>query len=176
MHSSNFGDLQPDIQPLGLVSDFVNEFIEAVGPQHIFDSFSRQETIMLSESLDCFGVPRDSTVLREGDDSDFIAILITGKAVILKTRDDVNATVQDISPGQIVGVMSFIDRQKRFASCVTTEPCDFAVLTRDSLDAMLADHPRLGNKFLLMLLGLTASRLRQATTFMMPGLNDLQAE
>lgn len=174
--NSNFGDLQPDIQPLGPVSDFVNEFIEAVGPQHFFDGFSRPETAMLSEYLDCFGVPRESAVLKEGDASDFLAILITGKAVILKLHDGVNKVVQEISPGEIIGVMSFLDRENRFASCVTTEPCDFAVLTRDSLNAMLADHPRLGNKFLLMLLGLTASRLRQATQFMLPGHIAMQAE
>jgi len=175
MHS-NFGDLQPDIQPLGTVSDFANEFIEAVGPHHFFDSFSRQETILLSEYLDCFGVPRESTVLREDDEGDFLAILITGKAVLVKTHDDVTTTLQEISPGEIIGAMSFVDRKPRFASCITTEPSDFAVLTHDSLNAMLADHPRLGNKFLLMLLGLTASRLRHATTFMMPGSFDLTAE
>lgn len=174
--NSNFGDLLPDIQPLGLVSDFISEFIEAVGPQHFLDGFSRQETAMLSEYLDCFGVPRESTVLREGDESDFLAILITGKAIIYKLHDGDNEQVQEISPGEIIGVMSFLDREKRFASCITAEPCDFAVLTRDSLNAMLADHPRLGNKFLLMLLGLTASRLRQATRFMLPGHIAMQAE
>lgn len=173
MHS-NFGDLQPDVQALGSVSDFVNEFIEAVGPQHIFDTFSRAETTLLGEYLECFGVPRQTVVVKEGDECDFLAILITGKAEVFKMQDGIPATIQEISPGEIIGVMSFIDQQKRFASCITIEPSDFAVLSRDGLNAMLADHPRLGNKFLLVLLGLTASRLRRATSTLMPGFDDLK--
>jgi CRP/FNR family cyclic AMP-dependent transcriptional regulator len=169
MHS-NFGDLQPDVQALGSVSDFVNEFIEAVGPQHIFDTFSRAETTLLSEYLECFGVPRQTVVVKEGDDCDFLAILITGKAEIFKIQDSIPTTIQEILPGEIIGVMSFIDQQKRFASCITVEPSDFAVLTREGLNDMLADHPRLGNKFLLVLLGLTASRLRQVSSALVPGL------
>lgn len=173
MHS-NFGDLQPDVQALGSVSDFVNEFIEAVGPQHIFDTFSRAETALLSEYLECFGVPRQTVVVKEDDICEFLAILITGKAEIFKMQDGTPITIQEILPGEIIGVMSFIDQQKRFASCITIEPSDFAVLTRESLNDLLADHPRLGNKFLLVLLGLTATRLRQATTSRMPSLGELR--
>ncbi len=173
MHS-NFGDLQPDVQALGSVSDFVNEFIEAVGPQHIFDTFSRAETTLLSEYLECFGVPRQTVVVKENDDCDFLAILITGKAEVFKIQDGIPTTILEISPGEIIGVMSFIDQQKRFASCITIEPSDFAVLTREGLNDMLADHPRLGNKFLLVLLGLTASRLRRASSTLVPGINALK--
>lgn len=173
MHS-NFGDLQPDVQALGSVSDFVNEFIEAVGPQHIFDTFSRAETTLLGEYLECFGVPRQTVVVKEDDECDFLAILITGKAEVFKMQDGIPTTIQEILPGEIIGVMSFIDQQRRFASCITIEPSDFAVLTHEGLNAMLADHPRLGNKFLLVLLGLTASRLRRATSTLIPGLNALK--
>ena len=170
--TSNFAELQPDAEPLGTVSGFVNEFIEAVQPQHMFDEFSRQETALLSEYLECFGVPRDSVVVREGDEGDFLAILVTGKAVILKTHDGIEKIVHEITPGEMIGEMSLIDGQRRFASCVTTEPSDFGVMTRDSFNMLMADHPRLGNKFMMLLLKLGTSRLRHATATMLPGLLD----
>jgi CRP/FNR family cyclic AMP-dependent transcriptional regulator len=169
---SNFAELQPDVEPLGAVSDFVNEFIEAVKLQPLLASFSRQEIALLSEYLECFGVPRQAAVLREGDEGDFLVILITGKAEIVKLHEGVEKIVYELKPGDVIGEMSLVDGQKRFASCVTTEPSDFAVLTHDSLNSMLADHPRLGNKFLLMLLSLSTSRLRHATALMLPGLLD----
>ncbi|MFM2276134.1 MAG: hypothetical protein RL211_2006 [Pseudomonadota bacterium] len=171
---SQFAELQSDVEPLGTVSDFVNEFIDAVRNQPVFEGFSRQETTMLSEYMECYGVPRGSTVLREGDEGDFLAILVTGKAVIFKShgRPD-EKVVRKLSPGALFGEMSLIDGQKRFASCVTTEPSDFAVLSRDNLNAILADHPRLGNKFLLMLLKLSTSRLREATMVILPSLVDI---
>ena len=161
---SQFAELQSDVEQLGAVSDFVNEFIEAVKTEPIFHEFSRQETAMLSEYMECYGVPRESEVLREGDEGDFLAILVTGKASVLKSKGTPQEhLVRKLLPGALIGEMSLIDGQRRFASCVTSEPSDFAVLSRDNLNAILADHPRLGNKFLLMLLKLTTLRLREAT-------------
>ncbi len=168
--SSNFADLQADVEELGTASGFINEFIEAIKSQPLLGTFSRQETVLLSEYLECFGVPRDTVVIREGDEGNFLAILVTGKAMILKSHEGVEKLVQEINPGDLVGAMSLIDGQPRFSTCATIEPSDFAVLTHNKLFDMLADHPRLGNKFLLMLLSLSTARLRHATTFMLPGL------
>jgi len=41
-------------------------------------------------------------------------------------------------------------------------------MTHESLYSLLADHPRLGNKFLLMLLRISTERLRAATVLAMP--------
>ena len=170
--TSNFAEFDPNIESLGSVSDFVNEFIDAVGPQALFDDFSREETALLTGYMDCYGVPRDSLVLREGDEGNFLAILVTGRAIIIKSFEGVEKVVHDLQPGEMIGEMSLVDGQRRFASCVTTEPSDFAVLTHENLYALMDAHPRLGNKLLLMLLGLTTNRLRQSTSFMLPGLLD----
>ena len=171
---SQFAELQSDVEQLGTVSDFVNDFIEAVKTQPVFAGFSRQETAMLSEYMECYGVPRESVVLREGDEGDFLAILVTGRAVVLKSHGAPDERiVRTLAPGALIGEMSLIDGQRRFASCVTTEPSDFAVLSRENLNAILADHPRLGNKFLLMLLRLSTLRLREATQAEQPSGIDL---
>lgn len=171
---SNFAELEPNVERLGPVSDFVNEFIDAIQPQPLFAGFSQDECALLSTYLQCFGVPRQSVVIREGDTGDFMAILVTGSAVILKTYAGIEKVVCAIQPGEMVGEASLIDGQARRASCITTEPSDFAVLTRRHLDALLEDHPRLGNKFLLMLLNASTTRLRNASTIMLPGvLEDL---
>ena len=101
--TSNFAELQPDAEPLGTVSGFVNEFIDAVEPRHMFDDFSRQETALLSEYLECFGVPRDSIVVREGDEGDFLAILVTGHAVIVKNHEGEKKVVHTLDPGERLG-------------------------------------------------------------------------
>jgi CRP/FNR family transcriptional regulator, cyclic AMP receptor protein len=167
-----FADSDSTIEPLGLVSGFVNEFVDAVGLHAVFGSLSREETSLLSRHMECYGVPRDTMVLREGDAGDFMAILVTGRAMIIKSFEGVEKVVHDLQPGEMIGEMSLIDGQKRFASCVTTEPSDFAVLSKAKLEIMLEENPQLGNKFLLMLLALTTRRLRHATTFMLPGLMD----
>ena len=166
---SNFAEFEPHLEHLGSASDFVNEFIDAIEPQPLFGGFSRDEYALLSNYLLCFGVPRQSVVIREGDAGDFLAILVTGNAVMLKTYAGVEKVVYALSPGEIIGETSLIDGQARRATCITTEPSDFAVLTRNHLDTLLEDHPRLGNKVLLMLLNVSANKLRSATDIMLPG-------
>jgi CRP-like cAMP-binding protein len=165
---SNFADLHADAEQLGTASAFVIEFIEAVREQPYFDIFTEAETAQLSEYLECFGVPRDSYVVEEGDEGEFLAILVTGRAVVLKSQDGEDRVVHRLGRGEMIGEMSLIDGQRRFASCVTTEPSDFALMTHESLNMLLADHPRLGNKFLLMLLRISTARLRAATLLAMP--------
>ncbi len=171
MHS-NFAQFEPDVEALGLVSDFVNEFIDVVKTESAFEAFTAQETETLTEYMECFGVPTQSTVMREGTEVEFLAILVTGAANILKGYQGGQKVVHQVKPGEFVGETVLFDGQKRFASCVTTQPSDFAVLSSSSLNALLADHPQLANKFLLMLLRLTSSRLQKSTIFMLPGLRD----
>jgi CRP-like cAMP-binding protein len=173
--ASNFADLVADFEPLGLVSDFANEFADAVQDQSTFAEFDPEETRLLCDYLDCFGVPRDTTVLREGDFGDFLAILITGRAIVYKSHEGIKVEVHHLKPGEMIGEMSLIDGQKRFASCVTTEPSDLAILSLDNFNRMLREEPRLANKFMLMLLRLSVTRLRRATTYMLPGLMDESA-
>lgn len=170
--NSLFAELQPGVQPLGNVRDYVNEFINAVHARSLLEGFSRRETLLLSGYLECFGVPRCSNVLREDDQGDFLVILLTGGAVITKVHDGLDKVVYVVNPGDIIGEMSMLDGQKRFASCITTLPSDFAVLTHDKFKALLSDHPRLSNKVLLALLQTTTGRLRHATKQMLPSLAD----
>ena len=168
--SSNFAELESSVEPLGMASGFVNEFADAVQSQPMFEGFTQEETALFSEYLECYGVSRQAVVVREGDEGNFLAILVTGRAMVLKNYKGVEKMVQELTPGEMIGEMSLIDGQKRFASCVAIEPSDFAVMTSENLNALLAQHPALGNKFLMRLLGLSTARLRRATEMMLPGL------
>ena len=83
------------------------------------------------------------------------------------SEDDI-ATVAHLGPGASVGEMSMIDGRRRFASCKTAEPTDFAVLSSRNLHEILHSAPRLGNKFLLLLLQMMARRLRDTSNNLMP--------
>ena len=170
--TSNFYDLHSDAVILGAASAFVIEFIEAVRENSFFYIFTEAETAQLSEYLECFGVPRESYVVKEGDEGDFLAILVTGKAEVLKSLGGVNRVVHTLQRGEMIGEMSLIDGKPRSASCVTIEPSDFAFMTGENLNALLAYHPRLGSKFLLMLLRISTARLREATLLAWPNYQD----
>lgn len=158
--TSNFAELQPASEPLGSLDDFVSEFIDAVRLDALFDQFTKQEIEVLAHYLEAYGVSRNTPVIREGDSGNFMAFLVTGRARVQYEHEGELLLGAEILPGAMVGEVSFIDGKARMSSCMTLEPSDFAVLSEHNLQAMLSDHPRLGNKFLLLLVKSAANKLR----------------
>lgn len=158
-----------DFEPLGGASGFVTEIHQVVKELSIFESFTLADHRLLCDYMVCFGTGKDVTLLSEGTTGDFLVIILTGEVAVIKESDETGKRlVVRVGPGGVLGEMSLIDGQPRSASCLTTQPTDFAVLTRHKLNAILAEHPPLGTKVLLLLLQLLTSRLRDTTTRMLP--------
>jgi len=108
----------------------------------------------------CYVAPIDFRLLTEGDEGDFLLLILTGKVAVLKKNQSGNPRLAVAEPGTTLGEMSLIDGKPRFASCDTLTQTDFAVLSRASLNSIFVQMPRLGNKLLLVLLQHMTSRLR----------------
>jgi CRP-like cAMP-binding protein len=161
--------LYPDIEYLGSATRFIEDILHVIDKIPLLGGFSEQEIEALSGYMGCFGAPRDARLLTEGQADDHMLLLLTGRAVVLKNNPQgVEKRVGEAGPGTTLGEMSMIDGTPRFASCVTTEPTDFAVLTRGNLNEIFVYSPRLGNKLLLVLLQLTMRRLRDASDQLLP--------
>ena len=158
-----------DLEPLGSALGFVDEIQKVVEQLSLFDGFTLSDYTMLCEYMECFGARRNVTLLTEGTKGDFLIVVLTGEVEVIKETDQSKKKrVTRVGPGSFLGEMSLIDGQRRFASCITTKPTDFAVLTRQRLNDIIAEHPQLATKLLLVLLQLITTRLRDATTRMLP--------
>lgn len=165
--------LLPDLAPLGIATDFLDDILEVLQPLVLFEGFSAKECGELCQYLECFGAPTNATIIREGDIGNFLVIVLTGSIRVAKMlANGVSHEVALVGPGAFLGEMSLIDGKPRFASCVSAEPADLAVLPRENLNALMLDNARLGQKLLLMLLRLMATRLRDTTERMLPHLVD----
>lgn len=152
-----------DLENLGRAERYLDEILEILYQIRLFDDFSMDEIKVLCHYLHCYAAPRDYLLLEEGKEGDFLLLLLTGSAEVRKYVPGIgNEKVADILPGTTVGETSMIDGRPRLVSCVTTAPADVAVLTRDALNSLLLQAPRLGNKFLLTLLQMLSGRLREA--------------
>ncbi|QHI99986.1 cyclic nucleotide-binding domain-containing protein [Xylophilus rhododendri] len=156
--------LVPNIEPLGRASDYAYEFAEATRCNALFGRFSLQECNIFSDYMKCFGVPRDTPILRQRRAGDFLIIVLTGCVDLIRTDTLGNQVARErIGPGGMAGEMSLVDGSDYESSCIAAEPTDFAVLTRQSLDAVVHEHPRVGNKFLSLLIQQLTHRLRAFT-------------
>ncbi len=151
----------PGLVYLGDATAFADRIQENIQHIQLFEDFERDEIELLAARLRCYRAPAGATVIREGDGGDFMVILLDGQCEIVK--NDPTGVPQPLSlagPGKTLGEMSMIDGEPRFASCVALEDTLFAVLDRDSLSRIIADHPRIGIKILMELVLLLSQRLR----------------
>ena len=166
-------DHYSQLHNLGSASLYIDE-IFAIDHVKLFEDFNRNEIEALSRFMNCYAAPSGFRLLNEGDEGDFLILVLTGKVAVLKRVAELaqlepgaNRRLTIAEPGMTLGEMSLIDGIPRFASCDTIVPVDFAVLSRASLRTILVQMPRLGNKLLLVLLQLMASRLRDTSDLLM---------
>jgi CRP-like cAMP-binding protein len=154
----------PGLVHLGDATSFVDRILEIIEHIRLFEDFERGEIEILAAQMRCYRAPAGVTIIREGDSGDFMAIPLDGQCEIVK--NDPTGAPQRIGlagPGKILGEMSMIDGEPRFASCIALEETLFAVLDRDGLSRIIASDPRLGIKILMELVLLLSQRLRSAS-------------
>lgn len=153
--------LYHDLDYLGGAGGYVDEIYEVFRKGPLFEEFSRQETEALCQFMHCFAAPRDAVLLAEGDEGDYLLLLLSGQAEVRKQpQAGPPVVIATVGPGTSLGEMSLIDGERRFATCTNIVPMDFAVMTRADLNEILVVYPRLANKFLIKLLQISVNRLR----------------
>lgn len=103
--------------------------------------------------------------IREGDSADtgFMALVIRGEVIvenIIVSRTQ-PVTIAVLEPGSLIGEMGLLDSGPRSASCTAGTELFCAILTREALQALIAQNPAIGAKFLLAISARIAERLRE---------------
>lgn len=148
-------------ESLGNAAPFVERMQEVIDRIPLFEGFSPEDVRKLAESMSCYRAPAGAEIIREGEDGDFMLLLLEGNMEIVKTgKDGLPHRVGVVNPGKTLGEMSLVDGEPRFASCVALDTITFAVLDRVALGLVLVNDPQLGIKLLMDLLMLLNQRLR----------------
>ncbi|HTY04823.1 MAG TPA: cyclic nucleotide-binding domain-containing protein [Rhodocyclaceae bacterium] len=168
MNTAN-DNLYPSLENLGAATGFIDEIFGIMEQIPLFGDFDLTQVEQLAAYMECFGAPSATTLLQEGQEGDYLLLVLTGSVDVIKSMPGQgNKLVATVGPGGILGEMSLVDGQKRNASCIAREPTDFAVLRRGSLNVLLNRSPALGARFLLVLLTEMTRRLREANQRMLP--------
>lgn len=160
-----------EVEPLGRADLYIDEIMEIVHQIDLFESLSAPEILTICRHMECYAAPRGYHLLRQGVSDDHLVLLLSGTAIIKReTMLDGEEIIAEVSAGTLLGEMSMIDSKPHMTSCVAITPMDFAVFSRDTLNHILINTPRLGNKLLLTMLQLVSARLRDASYRFLPSL------
>lgn len=154
-----------DLEHLGSADQYMDEILEMIHQISLFDGFNQAEVITLCQHMTCYAAPSNYTLLQEGTAGAGLLLVLTGAAQEVGALD---APATEVSAGTALGEASFMDGKPNLNSYIATVPLDFAVLTREGLNAILLEAPRLGNKLLLRLGQLIAGRLREVSRQLIP--------
>jgi CRP/FNR family cyclic AMP-dependent transcriptional regulator len=99
------------------------------------------EVRALSERGVVRSYPRNTIVVSEGDQTDSLYIIVSGRIkVFVADADGRELVLRNHGPGEYFGEMT-LDGGPRSASVLTLEDCRFVVVPRSELQSFLAQHP-----------------------------------
>jgi CRP/FNR family cyclic AMP-dependent transcriptional regulator len=123
-------------------------------------SLTPEELNELRRKAQIRNLPRQMLVVSEGDHTDSLYIILSGKVKVFISEEGRQVTLRQLGPGDYFGEM-VLDQGPRSASVMTLEPSSLAMVSRDVFEAFVAAHPdftlRLIKKLIHFTRGLTNS-------------------
>ena len=154
----------PHLEFIGDATQFASQIHGLIMYSPLFENFNLAEIRLMSHFMQMYRAEPGMEILREGEDGDFMMLLIEGRIEVFK-QDRWNAPrlIAVVEPGKSLGEMSMIDGEPRFASCIAATPCQIAVLSRENLARIILEQPVLGSKVLMEMVLMLSQRLRQTS-------------
>ena len=135
--------------------------------------FTPAEADLLGASMVRVRAQPGQVLIAEGEASDWMMLLLRGTVDVGKRK--IGAEVDKEEPGDttrlavlkegaVLGEMSMLDGEPRYASCWALSEVEAAVLTRAAVARLISAHPGVGAKLLVKLTQLLAQRLRNTSS------------
>ncbi len=161
------------LERVGDGSAIASEIFGLVGKSQFFAEFSQEDIADLAGYMDVYRAQPGQMIIREGDEGDFMMLIVDGEVDILKKSYRAEQQhMTSAGAGMTLGEMSMIDGEPRFATCMASQPTTFAALTRDSMAKIILDHPSLGSKILIKMVTMLSLRLRQTSARLLRVMED----
>ena len=125
----------------------------------LFALFSDHQLAALFPAIQHRSYPRHSFMLRAGEKSDALYIILSGRAkIVIDDGEGREVTLTTIGPSEFFGEMSLIDEKPRSASVEALEPCEVLYISKPAFMSCLKDNFEVA----MMILRAVVDRLREA--------------
>ncbi|HHJ20929.1 MAG TPA: Crp/Fnr family transcriptional regulator [Gammaproteobacteria bacterium] len=135
------------------------EPLDALGSP-LFPGLNAEQIELIASKGQIRSFPRNTLLMNEGDDSDFMYFILSGRVKVFANDFSGKEVVLNIEgPGEYFGELSLIDETPRSASVMSLEPVELSYISRQVFQACLQDNPELAARFL----GSLTQRVRYLT-------------
>lgn len=139
----------------------------------LLQDFTPAEADILGQAMLRVRARPGQRLIAEDESSDWMMLLLAGTVDVGKRKigseadrdDPANITrLAVVKEGAVLGEMSMLDGEPRYASCWALSEVEAAVLTRAAVAGLIKNHPGVGAKLLVKLTQLLAQRLRNTSS------------
>lgn len=110
----------------------------------LFSSLSQGQIGELETIAQKRTIPKNSIVINEGDDSDCLYIVLTGRAFAMRNDESGRQLIINrFGQYDYFGEMSFFDGEIRCATVMTKERCTLMTIQRSDFQGFAARHPQI---------------------------------
>ncbi len=139
----------------------------------LFEDLIPEELEVVAGRLSVRDIEAGEVLFREGDNADFLCLVVQGSlAVIKKGRDGRTVVIATLGDGDSVGEMALVDGMVRSATVEAGLFTIVIVLKRKDFEDLLKGYPRIGTKLLKGIARRISINLRRTsaelTNLMMP--------
>jgi len=149
-----------------------NNIADLLDGLNFFKEFSYPELTVIGKYLMLQSAPKATTIFQEGDPGSFMLILIKGSISIYKGGEHGQRLLSSESKGRIVGEMALLDHERRSATCVVDQDCEYLTLNQEGLKKLATEYPALAYRFMYCVAQLISRRLRRTSGMMADFLSD----
>jgi CRP/FNR family cyclic AMP-dependent transcriptional regulator len=139
----------------------------------LLHDFTPQEADLLGATMLRVRARPGQLLIMEGEISDWMMMLLSGTVDVGKRK--VGADMDETDPenltrlavireGAVIGEMSMLDGEPRYASCRALSEVEAGVLTRASVSSLIQSNPAVAAKLMVKLTQLLAQRLRNTSS------------
>jgi CRP/FNR family cyclic AMP-dependent transcriptional regulator len=138
--------------------------------------FTPAELDILGEAMLRVRAQAGQVLIAEDDISDWMMLLLSGTvdigkrkagAEVLRPAHADTTRLAVVKAGAVLGEMSMLDGEPRYASCWALGEVEAAILTRSAVAGLITEHPAVGAKLLVKITQILAQRLRNNSNQML---------
>jgi len=129
----------------------------------LFNNFPYADVQSVARYFNISEIEEGGVIFQEGDIGSFMGIINEGNVSVLKSDlEESNVHLATLPKGRTFGEMAVLDGERRSATCIAASDCILLTLSKDSLDKMLEDTPKIAAKVIRVIAIALSRRLRMA--------------
>lgn len=108
-------------------------------------------------------IEQGNVIFNEGDMGTFMGLIIEGKVSVQKSNQDgEDVELANLPKGRTFGEMAVLDGERRSAKCIAATDCTLLILSKETLEKMILESPKIAAKVIRAIAISLSRRLRMA--------------